>query len=90
MSLDMVQLAVGLVVQEIGFVYWSFHRRDDFRDRGEKVDFKRVFYDFPSENIFSQYPQCMACTCALWLNEHKHKIGKLNLCTDLCTGSCHG
>ena len=44
MPLDMVQLAVGLVAQEIGFVYWRFHRRDDFRGKGggEKVDFKLV------------------------------------------------
>jgi len=35
MPLDMVQLAVGLVAQEIGFVYWRFHRRDDFRGGGE-------------------------------------------------------
>ena len=47
MPLDMVQLAVGRVGQEIGFVYWRFHRLDDFRERGveeeeEKVDFKLV------------------------------------------------
>ena len=42
MPLDMVQLAVGLVAQEIGFVCWSFHSRDYVRGGGEKVDFKLV------------------------------------------------
>jgi hypothetical protein len=64
MPLDIVQLAVGLVAQEIGFVYWRFHRRDVFRGGGRR-SILNLFYDFPSENIFSQYPQFMAGTCAL-------------------------
>jgi len=74
----MVQLAVGLVGQEIGFVCWRFRSRGDFRGEGRK-SILNLFYDFPSENIYSQYPQCMACTCALRLNEQKHKTGKLNI-----------
>jgi len=59
MPLDMVQLAVGLVAQEIGFVCWWFHSHGDFRGEGRK-SILNLFYDFPSENIYSQYPQCMA------------------------------
>jgi hypothetical protein len=47
MPLDMAQLAVGLVAQEIGFVYWGFHRGDGFRRGAGEGRFQTCFMTSP-------------------------------------------